>query len=386
MRVLICGAGIAGLTLALCLERETHDVLLVERAPGLRGDGYMIDFFGSGYDAMERLGLLSELATIHEPVDRIAIFDARGHKRLSVPYATLRQRVFRDRHFNVMRGRLERMLHSQLSESVLRFGTTVDSYHDDGQRVEVRLSDGTRERVDLLVGADGVHSRIRRIAFDARDAVRRLGYEAAAFSVERPPPVTVGNDVMTITAPRHQVTLCRTRRGSLATFFLHETGAPPRRRAGGAACSILREAYRDFGWIVPDILKCCEGSQGLHFDHVEQIVMPTWSRGRVTLVGDACQCVSPLAGQGASMAVAGAYLLADHLDHHDLATGLLAYERAMKPAIAKQQAAARRIARWLVPTSDARLWLRNLLTRASVLPPVAAVLRHQIAAASVFSL
>ena len=384
VRVLICGAGIAGLTLALCLERETHEVLLVERAPGLRDDGYMIDFFGSGYGAMERLGLLSQLRAIHEPIGHLVILDARGRSQVSVPYAALRKHLFRDRHFNFMRGRLERLLHSRLSESVLRFGTTVDSYHDAGDCVEVRLSDGTREEVDLLVGADGVHSRIRRIAFDARDAVRRLDYEAAAFSIEHPPPLAVGNDLVTVTAPRHQVTLYRTTTGGLATFFLHETGERPRSGVGGAACLILRETYRDFGWIVPDVLKLCEGARSFYFDRVEQVALERWSRGRVVLVGDACQCVSPLAGQGASMAVTGAYLLADHLDHHDLVAGLQAYEAALKPAIARQQAAARRIAQWLVPTSDARLWLRNLFTRASVLPPIAAVLRYQMAAASVF--
>jgi 2-polyprenyl-6-methoxyphenol hydroxylase-like FAD-dependent oxidoreductase len=105
MHVLICGAGIAGLTLGFCLECHGHVVSIVERAPQLRDDGYMIDCFGSGYDAMELCGLLPELAAIHEPIRRLVFLDARGRQHASVPYAVMRKRLFQDRHFNFMRGR-----------------------------------------------------------------------------------------------------------------------------------------------------------------------------------------------------------------------------------------------------------------------------------------
>ncbi len=110
MRVLICAAGVAGLTLAWCLERRGHDPIVVERAPHPRDDGYMIDFFGSGFDVAERLGLLPALESIHYPVDRLAFVNGRGDERFSVPYPALRKRLFANRHFNFMRGELERLL------------------------------------------------------------------------------------------------------------------------------------------------------------------------------------------------------------------------------------------------------------------------------------
>jgi 2-polyprenyl-6-methoxyphenol hydroxylase-like FAD-dependent oxidoreductase len=125
---------------------------------------------------------------------------------------------------------------------------------------------------------------------------------------------------------------------------------------------------------------------GTYFDRVEQIELPHWSKGRVVLLGDACQCVSPLAGQGASLAVAAAYFLAARLnDHSDLREGLAVYERTLKPFIKRRQAAARRIARWVIPTNEGRLWMRNATLRASAWSPVAAILRQGIAADNVVS-
>ena len=346
MRVMICGAGIAGLTLALGLERESHEVVIVERAPSLREEGYMIDFFGSGYDAMERLGLLPQLAAIHEPVERMIILDADGCERVSVPYAALRQRLFRDRHFNFMRGRLNRLLYRQLSASTIRFGTTVDSYHDDGRRIDVRLSDGTRQVVDLLVGADGVHSAFGRIVFATTDAVRLLGYEAAAFTVERPPPsLAIGRDLITITAPHRQVTIYRTSTGNLATFFFTKRGVPFDIELA-ARLRILQGNVSRFSFDCSGRAEALRGSSRL-------VLRQSHADRHASLESRASRSVETHANAshrsrpGASMAVAGAYLLAHHLKNdRDLATAR-GIEQALKPAIVKQQAAATRIARWL---------------------------------------
>ncbi|MBI4278745.1 MAG: FAD-dependent monooxygenase [Armatimonadetes bacterium] len=179
MNVLICGAGIAGLAFAWCLERRGHQPLLVERAAHFRDEGYMMDFFGSGYDAAERLGLLPDLEAIHYPIGRLTFVDARGHERFSLPYAPLRRRLFSNRHFNFMRGDLERVLYDRFEgRRAIRFGTTVARFEQDQTSVQVTLSDGTVERVDLLVGADGVHSHVRALAFGGETRFARLlGYE-----------------------------------------------------------------------------------------------------------------------------------------------------------------------------------------------------------------
>jgi 2-polyprenyl-6-methoxyphenol hydroxylase-like FAD-dependent oxidoreductase len=346
----------------------------------------MIDFFGSGYDAMERVSLLPELAAIHEPIRRLVFLDAKGRQHVSIAYSVLRERLFQNRHFNFMRGSLERLLSQTLTTSTIRFGTTVDAYQEDEGRVSVRLSDGTTHDVDLPVGADGVHSLVRTLAFGDHQVVRSLNYEAAAYIIDsRPPLCYIGRDLITVTAPHHQVSLYPTGDGRLATFFLHEVDEHHREPATSSACSVLRQTYQDLGWIVPDVLAQCEESAYVYFDRVEQVDLRCWSKGRVVLLGDACQCVSPLAGQGASMAVAGAYILAELLtEDRGLTAALAVYERMLKPTITRQQAAARRIAHRFVPTSESRVWMRDMVTRASVWPPVASVLRRRMAARSVF--
>jgi 2-polyprenyl-6-methoxyphenol hydroxylase-like FAD-dependent oxidoreductase len=117
-------------------------------------------------------------------------------------------------------------------------------------------------------------------------------------------------------------------------------------------------------WIVPELLDRCDPSS-LYFDEVSQIEMPGWSAGRVVLIGDACQCVSLLAGQGASLAMAGAYVLAEELARaeNDLPGALTRYEWKVRPSIGKKQKAGRRLARWFIPDSEVQLTIRDMVTR-----------------------
>jgi 2-polyprenyl-6-methoxyphenol hydroxylase-like FAD-dependent oxidoreductase len=176
MKVLVSGAGIAGLTLAFWLHRSGHEILLVEKSPSLRDEGYMIDFFGSGYDVAEKMGLLPDLEAIHYSIPRLAFVDAKGREKFSVSYAAFR-RLFGGRLFNFMRGDLERVLYAKVKGSVqLRFGITVDAFweEEEGAPAVVTFSDGTTGEFDLLVGADGVHSQVRKQAFgdaQVRDAL-----------------------------------------------------------------------------------------------------------------------------------------------------------------------------------------------------------------------
>lgn len=238
MRILICGAGVAGLSLAGCLGRQGHHVLVVERSPRLREGGYMIDFFGPGFDVAERLGLLPRLAAIHDPVDRLIFADAAGHARVSVQYDVLRRRLFRDRHFNFLRADLEGVLFDALpSRRVVQFGLTVVAVEQDSDGVRATLSDGRVVETDLLVGADGVHSWIRGLAFGGESRfVRDLGYVAAAFVISEPPEAFgIGKDVVTLTAPgiRSRSTLFRGHEwppSSSETRTAASTPLPPRRR------------------------------------------------------------------------------------------------------------------------------------------------------------
>lgn len=387
MRVLIVGAGLAGLSLALCLERNGHEAILVERSPGLRSAGYMIDFFGSGYDVGERLELLPQLESIHYPIAWLSFVAPDGTTRFRISYESMRL-VLGGRHFNFMRGELEGLLFETLAHRAnVRFGSTIESFTQSDSGVEVTLSDGSRERADLLVGADGIHSRVRSLAFGEEERfVRPLGYHTAAFVFDdHEAQVRIGDAFATLTVPGRQVALYPIRGGKVATFWVHRADAPISDTSAAAAARELREVYGGLGWLIPKVLDQADAATNTYFDTVAQVVMPRWSVGRVVLLGDACQCVSLLAGQGASMALGSAYVLAEELQRHegDVAAALARYEQRIRPAIAKKQKAGRGIARWFVPEGRVRLAVRDTVLRMSASSVGGWLLRRQISGDSV---
>jgi 2-polyprenyl-6-methoxyphenol hydroxylase-like FAD-dependent oxidoreductase len=388
MNILISGAGIAGLTLAFWLSRDGHTVTVVEKSPALRDEGYMIDFFGPGYDVAELMGLLPALQQIHYPVPRFVFVDVQGHERFSVSYAAFR-RLFNGRHFNFMRGDLERVLYSHVKDDIrLLFDTTVQSFRQEQERsgVQVSLTDGTTREFDLLVGADGVHSQVRSLAFgDEQRFTRFLGYYTAAFILEdRLREQVVADALYTLNVPGRQVAVYPIRSDKLATLFVYKANRTVHDFSAENAARELRAVYGGLDWIVPALLEWCDRS-GLYFDEVSQVELPRWSAGRVVLVGDACQCVSLAAGQGASLAMVGAYVLAEELTRHgnDLPSALRRYEERLKPSIEKKQKAGRRLARWFVPESRLQQTIGDLFTRMAEWPIVWRLLRPALATESI---
>ncbi len=387
MNMLISGGGIAGLTLGYMLHHHGHEPLIVEKSAHLRDEGYMIDFFGPGYDASEKMGLLPEIAAIHYQIPRFAFLAPSGKVRFSLSYATLRKNLFGDRHFNFMRGDLEQLLYSKIEDRVeVRFGTEIESFEQAGATVRVKLTDGTTSSFDVLVGADGVHSQVRELAFGTEDSFSRfLGYYTAAFIVDEPKMREgLGGAFYTLTVPKRQVAVYPISGGRLATFFIHKAEHPLGDFSPQTVAEELHRAYGRMGWIVPELLKRCPQGSGLYFDEVAQIEMPSWSRGRVVLVGDACGCVSLLAGQGASLAVCGAYTLAEELGgaqegEKEIAAALDRYEGKLKPAVQRRQKAGRRLARWFVPDDRIRLVVRDAAMRMTTSSLASLVLRHRYA-------
>lgn len=378
MKILINGAGIAGLTLAYCLWRDGHDVVVTEKSPHLRDEGYMIDFFGPGYDAAEKLGLLPELEAIHYPIKRLTFLGSKGVEKLSLPYSAFRKRIFENRHFNFMRGDLERVLYKKISSpSTVRFGTTVQSFQQHFGRIEAVLSDQSRCEVDLLVGADGVHSVIRRLAFgQASEYMRFLGYHALAFLVSDR-KLTGPDTFYTMTVPGRQISVYPVPGNRTATLFVHRRDQPGSDFSTQAGLFELKQTYRGMGWILPQLLQQCTDGASMYFDAVSQVVLPTWSKGRVVLIGDACHCVSLVAGQGASLALAGAYVLYDELTRAEgkVAAALSRYERKLRPVVDSKQRAGCRLAKWFVPDSTFQIELRDLLLRTSTWPIVSGIIR-----------
>lgn len=369
MRAVVCGAGIAGLALARCLSGHGWDVVVLERAPGPREQGYMIDFFGPGFDAAEAMGVLPRLRELGYRVEGAGYYDGTGRRRAEVSYRQLADAIGGDRLLSLLRPDLERVLRESLTCGVdLQFGACVLAVDDTGGQVVVTTSDGQVFDADLVVGADGVHSTVRRLVFGPeREFLRYLGYHTAAFVFDDPQVSDQVRGRFCLTdSVAAQLGFYGLRDGRVATFAVHRTADPALPPDHQAA---VRRAYAGLGWVAPRALAACPPHGEVYYDQVAQIQMPTWSRGRVSLVGDACYAVSLLAGQGASLAIAGAYVLAEQLARADTVEDALArYEQAWRPVAAAKQREARRTARWFVPRTAAGVWIRRAALQMSHLP------------------
>ncbi|HTQ14065.1 MAG TPA: FAD-dependent oxidoreductase [Rhizomicrobium sp.] len=367
MKAVICGAGISGLSLAWWLARDGWDVTLVERAPGPREEGYMIDFFGSGFDAADRMGLLPRLREVAYTVHEVVFEDGQGRPKARLSYDDFR-RALKGRLLSMMRGDIERVLFAALPEQVtIRWGATIAEIRNSPRGVRVTLGDGKVLEADLLAGADGIHSQVReRIFGPARQFVRDLGFRTAAYLFDDPAIAPrLGGDFPLVSVPRRTVGLYPLRDGRIASFFVHAGRDDPR---PADPARVLRDVYGSLGWCVPAALAHA-GDTPIYYDMVAQVEMPNWRKDRVVLLGDACAAVSLLAGQGASMGFAMAHVLAEELRRGgDIGKALARYEKRLKGELAKKQKAGRQTASSLVPVNRRQLLMRNLALRAARLP------------------
>lgn len=380
-RATIVGAGIAGLAAALRLHQQGWDVVMVERAPGRRSGGYLLNLHGPGFDAAERLGLLPALRPRDIGFFTSVLVHADGREKLRIPSAVTEAAVG-DRALSLFRGDLESALYDAVAEFAdIRFGTTVQAVTQNPGMVEITLSDGTHLSTELLVGADGVHSQVRELVFGAEsEYFVDLGHMVGAFPLDTAPdhiPDGVGN---TYIGPGRTAAVMNMGPDRSSAFFAYRSPAPDAELALGAAPA-LTQAFGDLGGGVAEALHQLETAPGsAYFDSVGQIVMDRWSQGRVVLLGDAAWCVTVFAGYGAALALDGAdrlgTALADHGD--DISAALDAWETALRPEVGKRQALARKGISRFAPSSRSQVWAGEMMLRAIQLPGIRSLVQRAI--------
>lgn len=370
MQVLIVGAGIAGPTLAYWLRRAGAEVTLVEHAPALRSGGYLIDFWGAGFDVAERMGIVPELRERGYVMTEVRSVDRRGRPIASFsPRAVIEST---DRYVSIARSDLAGVIASALDPSVeLLLGDSVRSIDAGADSVVVRFDGGATREFDLVVGADGLHSRVRRLVFGPDERFERyLGLVFAAFEAEHYPyrdelvammHADVGFQAVRLSL-RNDTTLC--------LVSLRHSGPIPTDRADQER--LLRDVLGGRGWEMPRMLEAMSTAADLYFDSVSQIRMPHWTSGRVALVGDAAAGPSFLAGQGSALAMIEAYVLATELaTRPDQAVALSHYEGRLASFVRSKQDAATGLGSAFAPENRLQLLVRDLVMRAMGLPKVA---------------
>ncbi len=349
-KVLISGGGIAGLTLAYWLHRYGFQPVVVEQAPHLRTEGYAIDFAGSGWDVAERMNLIPELSRRQSIVDHFIFKDRHGRTTARLALEDLR-RSFHGKIIQIMRPNLEQVLYEAVCDTVeIRFGTTIQRIEQSPDDALVFLSDGTAEHFALVVGADGIHSHVRRLVFgEERQFDVYLGYYFATFPVPNLDHFEEG--AIIYLEPNRQATIYPDHHGGFAALLTYRA-----QDAGSIAATqrkaMLEAHYQGASWVIPQVIDSITDATPVYLNSVTQIRMPRWSDGWVVLIGDAAHCLTLISGQGASTAMGGAYILAEELSKtDDHRAALAAYERRVRPFVEDKQRKAQRFARTFVPRS-----------------------------------
>ena len=338
--VLISGASIAGPVLAYWLDRYGFDVTVVERASAVRSGGYPIDIRGTAHDAVERMGLLTAAQAAHISSRALTFVDTNGQGIATISPYDLAANEERD--VELPRGVLTTLFYDQTKSSAVRyrFDDSIETLEDDGTGVEVGFKSGEHRRYDVVVGADGLHSNTRRLAFGPEEPFRSdLGFTFNLFSM--PNDLGLSHSAMIYSEPGRTAVALAVRESP--ELFVMLAFATEKLRSGvrlSAEEQIERTAdvFANGGWEVPRLVEALRRADDLYFDTVSQIRMPHWSKGRVVLVGDSAFAPSFLSGQGTSLAIVGAYVLAGELaSHKDTADAFAAYERIARPFVEANQ-------------------------------------------------
>lgn len=370
MRVLISGASIAGPVLAYWLSRSGFDVTVVERAPKMRKTGgHAIDLFRPAMDISERMGVLPRIEAHATGTTVLTVNRPWSSRPARIDYLKL-EKVMSDRHVEIMRDDLSEIYYdASRNDTEYLFGDEITSISDDG---DVTFERGAGRRFDVVVGADGLHSGVRRLVFGDAVPERFLGGYLAVVSV--PKSLAREKEMNGYFRPDRVAMIYTADHldDARAVFiFRPEQPLDYDHRDVGRQHAQLRAAFSGIGTEVDRWLEEVDRTPTFYFDAITQLEMPTWSRGRVTLVGDAGYCPGPAVGGSTSLAVYGAYVLATELMRAggDHVAAFAAYERTMMPSVLGSRSMARVNAKAIVPGS--RWGVRALIGVArliSVLP------------------
>nr|BBH87775.1 FAD-dependent oxidoreductase [Thermosporothrix sp. COM3] len=370
-RILISGASITGPTLAYWLSRYGFQPTIVEQAPTLREGGYKVDIRGVAIDVIEWMGLLPAIRQASTQMKGGTYVDSRKRPVASIPADILNYREGRDDE--VVRGDLSRILYEHTRDDVeYLFGDSITAIeqHEDG--VQVSFRHAAPRTFDLVIGADGLHSNVRTLAFgDEAQFIRHLGAYVSIFST--PNFFQLDHHELYYPLPGKIVGSysAHDTEDAKAFFYFMSPQLTYDYRDYQQQKQLLVEQFAGEGGIVPQLLEVVWDAPDFYFDSLSQIYMDYWSAGRVVLAGDAGYCASPASGQGTSLALVGAYVLAGELAeaHGDYRTAFARYEDVLRGYVTANQNLGAQGVGDSIPRTRIEIGLRTLMLRLLSLLP-----------------
>ncbi|WP_232660509.1 FAD-dependent monooxygenase [Pseudonocardia sp. TRM90224] len=357
--VLVSGASIGGPALAFWLHRYGFEVTVVEKAPELRTGGYKIDLRGAAIEVADRMGLLDAARAAETEMQSLSFVNDAGKRLVSMPAELFMGRGEAD--VEVMRGDLSQMLFDATKDDVeYLFGESITGLVQGDDGVAVSFEKAAPRTFDLVVGADGLHSNVRALAFgDEAQYVRDLGYQVSIAGVDN--HLALDREELIYTVPGRTVNVYSTKQmtGAKALFLFAAPQEPLQRRDVAGQKAYVAKEFTGAGWETDRLLAGLEATDDFYFDSVSQVRMDGWTRGRVALVGDAGYCPCFASGQGTSLAMVGAYVLAGELaaaggDH---VAAFAAYDREMRTFVEKNQELGRNNIGQMIAKNRFQSWM-----------------------------
>jgi len=386
--ILISGASVAGPALAWWLARHGFRPTVVERAPQLRGGGYAVDFRGAAHlSVLAKMGLLDQIKEQQTHLRATTYVDER-----SQPVAAMPASIFAG-DVEILRGDLGRVLYGATRDDTeYLFGDSITSLHQDDDGVHVTFARAAPRTFDLVIGADGLHSAVRRLAFGGQpDQVTDLGLYVSIFGVPDRYGLDHEGQLYSVPGKTAAVFSAPGTGQAVAQFFFTAPGGEPidfDYRDTGQQQKILASVYSGVGWHVPDLLGQMPGdgrrpegvsaADDFYFDSVSQVRLDRWSSGRIALTGDAGYAAGP-GGNGTGTAVVAAYVLAGELAaaRGDYRVAYDRYERLLRPYVARGQKQASGGADFLAPPTAKKIAQRDRFFRMlPYLPPARLLVKH----------
>ncbi|MGB3486245.1 MAG: FAD-dependent monooxygenase [Mycobacterium sp.] len=359
--ILISGASLAGPATAFWLVRAGFEVAVVEQSEALRAGGNGVDIRGEALSIIERMGLSMAVRACALDTQGMRFVDRRDRQRARITTAGIHTMVGSE-DIEITRGDLARLLNDTTHDDVeYLFGDTITALDQDPDGVDATFRSGSQRRFDLVVGADGIHSGVRRLAFGPEDRFRVFKHHYYAVAGA---DLAVGEHHWTTfyNEPGLSAAIFRAEPGHGLINFTFRSRHPLSYdyRDTDAQRRLLREAFTGLGWHVPQMLAAADAADDFYFDALDQVQMPSWSNGRVVLVGDAAYCASPASGAGALLALTGAYRLAGEIAEGGPTTAALArYEAAQRPLVTQKQSGL--FTNISIPKSRLGILARNML-------------------------